>query len=176
MQAGKDCKTLGEGEVVPLRFERGLREPKTLVLPLHHGTSTKGHFCSLQCKSTTSFPNNQILAHKKCSVQTKVDVNVGYTPSAEHKTQAPNANTKRKHQTLTLMGATRLASGKIALNKGSQIVLISLLSVSPCFNFPDARRVAPISACVGCLRLVLALGVSVWCLRWVLALGTCVGC
>lgn len=28
----------GEGEVVPLRFERGLREPKTLVLPLHHGT------------------------------------------------------------------------------------------------------------------------------------------
>mgnify|MGYP007030226362 FL=1 len=158
MQAGKDCKTLGEGEVVPLRFERGLREPKTLVLPLHHGTSTKGHFCSLQCKSTTSFPNNQILAHKKCSVQTKVDVNVGYTPSAEHRirtklkhqTLTLSANTQRKHQTLTLMGATRLASGKIALNKGSQIVLISLLSVSLCFNFPDARRVAPISACVGC--------------------------
>ncbi len=28
------------------------------------------------------------------------------------KTQALNANTKRKHQTLPLMGATRLASGK----------------------------------------------------------------
>ncbi len=28
-----------------------------------------------------------------------------------HQTQALNANTKRKHQTLTLMGATRLASG-----------------------------------------------------------------
>ena len=28
----------GRGNVVPLRFERGLREPKTLVLPLHHGT------------------------------------------------------------------------------------------------------------------------------------------
>ena len=109
LQAGKDCKTLGEGEVVPLRFERGLREPKTLVLPLHHGTSTKGHFCSLQCKSTTSFPNNQILAHKKCSVQTKVDVNVGYRPSAEHRirtklkhqTLTLSANTKRKHQVLT---------------------------------------------------------------------------
>ena len=24
--------------VVPLRFERGLSEPKSLVLPLHHGT------------------------------------------------------------------------------------------------------------------------------------------
>ena len=101
LQAGKDCKTLGEGEVVPLRFERGLREPKTLVLPLHHGTSTKGYFCSLQCKSTTSFPNNQILAHKKCSVQTKVDVNVGYTPSAEHRIR-----TKLKHQTLTLSANT----------------------------------------------------------------------
>ena len=156
MQAGKDCKTLGEGEVVPLRFERGLREPKTLVLPLHHGTSTKGHFCSLQCKSTTSFPNNQILAHKKCSAQTKVGANVGYRSflghkihtKLKHQTLTPNASTKRYHQTLTLMGATRLASGKIVLNKGSQIVLISLLSVSLCFNFPDARRVAPISACV----------------------------
>ena len=87
LQAGKDCKTLGEGEVVPLRFERGLREPKTLVLPLHHGTSTKGHFCSLQCKSTTSFPNNQILAHKKCSVQTKVDTKVVHMPFREHKTR-----------------------------------------------------------------------------------------
>ena len=107
LQAGKDCKTPGEGEVVPLRFERGLREPKTLVLPLHHGTSTKGHFCSLQCKSTTSFPNNQILAHKKCSVQTKVDTKVGHMPLCEHKTR-----TKLKHQTQALMGATRLASGK----------------------------------------------------------------
>ena len=158
MQAGKDCKTLGEGEVVPLRFERGLREPKTLVLPLHHGTSTKGHFCSLQCKSTTSFPNNQILAHKKCSVQTKVGVNVGYRPSAEHRirtklkhqTLTLSANTKRKHQTQALMGATRLASGKLKqrLTGSSEISTIC----EPLFSaiFPDARRVAPISACVGC--------------------------
>lgn len=36
---GRDAG-FGEGDVVPLRFERGLREPKTLVLPLHHGTNT----------------------------------------------------------------------------------------------------------------------------------------
>lgn len=83
---GRDAG-FGEGDVVPLRFERGLREPKTLVLPLHHGTSTKGHFCSLQCKSTTSFPNNQILVHKKCIVQIKVDTKVAYMPFREHKTR-----------------------------------------------------------------------------------------
>ena len=32
-------------------------------------------------------------------------------------------------------------------------------------HFPDARRVAPISACVWCLHLVLASGGCVWCLR-----------
>lgn len=99
---GKTARLWGEGEVVPLRFERGLREPKTLVLPLHHGTSTEGHFCSLQCKSTTSFPNNQILAHKKCIVQTKVDTKVAHMPFREHKTR-----TKRKHQTLTLSVNTK---------------------------------------------------------------------
>ena len=162
MQAGKDCKTLGEGEVVPLRFERGLREPKTLVLPLHHGTSTKGHFCSLQCKSTTSFPNNQILAHKKCSVQAKVDTKVAHMPFREHKTQA-----KLKHQTLTLMGATRLASGK--LKRDSQVVVKLVLSVSLylVLSFPTRDASPPLvlafGACVGCLRLVLALGVCTWC-------------
>ena len=154
MQAGKDCKTLGEGEVVPLRFERGLREPKTLVLPLHHGTSTNGHFCSLQCKSTTSFPNNQILAHKKCSVQTKVDTKVAHMPFREYKT-----HTKRKHQTQALNantnGGRRVSRrGKIALNKGSQIVLILLLPVSLCLIFPTRDASPPLvlalSACVGC--------------------------
>ena len=32
-------------------------------------------------------------------------------------------------------------------------------------HFPDARRVAPISACVWCLHLVVAFGGCVWCLR-----------
>ena len=36
---------------------------------------------------------------------------------------------------------------------------------------PDARRVAPISVSVYCLRLVLAFGVSVYCLCLVLAFG-----
>ena len=53
------------------------------------------------------------------------------------------------------MGATRPASGKIK-TKGSQIVLIALLSVSLCVQRPDAGRVAPIRGSVCCLRLVLA--------------------
>ena len=32
-------------------------------------------------------------------------------------------------------------------------------------HFPDARRVAPISGCVWCLRLVLVFSACVWCLR-----------
>ena len=63
-----------------------------------------------------------------------------------------NATTKRKHKTLPLMGATRLASGIKAKahtpNKGSQTPLITRLSVSLCLKNPDAGRVAPISACV----------------------------
>ena len=50
------------------------------------------------------------------------------------------ATTKRKRQTLPLMGATRLASGKCHVhtpNKGSQTALITCLSVSLCLN---ARR------------------------------------
>ena len=34
------------------------------------------------------------------------------------------------------------------LNKGSQTALITRLAVSLCLDFPDAGRVAPISACV----------------------------
>ena len=37
------------------------------------------------------------------------------------------------------------------LNKGSQTALITRLAVSLCLDFPDAGRVAPISACVWCL-------------------------
>ena len=48
------------------------------------------------------------------------------------------------------MGATRLASGikAIELNKGSQTVLITFMSVSLCLKNPDAGRVAPISGSV----------------------------
>ena len=50
------------------------------------------------------------------------------------------------------MGATRLASGKKPCSytkyKGSQTALITRLAVSLCLDFPDAGRVAPISACV----------------------------
>ena len=57
------------------------------------------------------------------------------------------------------MGATRPASGIKAKvhtpNKGSQTALITRLSVNFCLKNPDAGRVAPISACVWCLRLVL---------------------
>ena len=65
------------------------------------------------------------------------------------------------------MGATRLASGIKAkahtLNKGSQTVLITRLSVSLCLKNPDAGRVAPISDSVLCLRFVLAFSGSVFC-------------
>ncbi len=56
------------------------------------------------------------------------------------------------------MGATRPA-GKMqcsyTISKGSQTARITLMSVSLCHKNPDARRVAPISACVWCLRLVV---------------------
>ena len=76
----------------------------------------------------------------------------------KHITQAltllPNASTKRKHttQALTqaLMGATRLASGKVQLLFSGACVFS--------FYFSDARRVAPIRGSVGCLRWVVALG------------------
>ena len=59
-----------------------------------------------------------------------------------------------------LMGATRPASEKMqcsyTISKGSQTARITLMSVSLCHKNPDARRVAPISACVWCLRLVVA--------------------
>ncbi len=55
------------------------------------------------------------------------------------------------------MGATRLASGikAIGLNKGSQTVLITLMSVSLALK-SDAGRVAPISGSVLCLSFMLA--------------------
>ena len=52
-----------------------------------------------------------------------------------------NAGTKRKHKTQALMGATRLASGKMqcsyTTSKGSQTARITLKSVNLCL---DARR------------------------------------
>ena len=82
-----------------------------------------------------------------------------------------NASTKHKHKTQALMGATRLASGKMqcsyTISKGSQTALITLKSVNLCHKNPDAGRVAPISGSVWCLRLVVAFGGSVWCLRFV---------
>ena len=75
-----------------------------------------------------------------------------------HKTQAQNASTNGG-------GATRPASGKMqcsyTISKGSQTARITLMSVSLCHKNPDARRVAPISACVWCLRLVVAFSGSV---------------
>ena len=60
----------GEGEVVPLRFERGLREPKTLVLPLHHGTSAiiRAYCSDLRCKFTNVFPIGQSFLGKYFSL------------------------------------------------------------------------------------------------------------
>ena len=62
---------------------------------------------------------------------------------------APNAITKRYHQTLTLMGATRLASGKKAINKGSQTALITCLSVSLCLNAPTRDASPPLEVAFG---------------------------
>ena len=53
-----------------------------------------------------------------------------------------------KYQTQALMGATRLASGKIQL-------LFSRVCIFP-FHYPDAGRVAPISASVWCSRFFAA--------------------
>ena len=65
--------------------------------------------------------------------------------------QAQNAGTKHKHKTQALMGATRLASGKMqcsyTTSKGSQTARITLMSVSLCHKNP-AGRVAPISGSV----------------------------
>ena len=69
-----------------------------------------------------------------------------------------STSTKRKHKTQALMGATRLASGKMqcsyTISKGSQTARITLMSVSLCHKNPDAGRVAPISGSVWCLRFV----------------------
>ena len=46
---------------------------------------------------------------------------------------------ERKHTTQALMGATRLASGK-------DVAIYLVAFVSSSFLYPDARRVAPISA------------------------------
>ena len=59
-----------------------------------------------------------------------------------------------KHTTQALMGATRLASGK-------DVAIYLVESVSSSFLYPDARRVAPISACVVCLSCVLELSACV---------------
>ena len=75
----------------------------------------------------------------------------------KHKTQATNTSTQGKHTTQALMGATRLASGK-------DVAIYLVEFVSPSFLYPDARRVAPIRGCVGCLSCVLALRSSVACL------------
>lgn len=52
-------------EVVPHRFERWLREPKTLVLPLHHGTSFVHCVSVMRCKSRNYFLYFQIFCRKR---------------------------------------------------------------------------------------------------------------
>ena len=83
-----------------------------------------------------------------------------------------NASTKRYQQTQALMGATRLASGKMqcsyTISKGSQTALITRLFVSLCLKNPDAGRVAPPLVIAFCgsvlyLRLVLAFSGSAFC-------------
>ena len=67
----------------------------------------------------------------------------GYSVKSKH------AN-KLKHQTQALMEATRLASGHFSAvsSRGKKFhLLLSIVCIFP-FNYPDARRVAPISACV----------------------------
>ncbi len=65
---GRDAG-FGEGDVVPLRFERGLREPKTLVLPLHHGTSAiiRAYCSDLRCKGMYFFYNHQMFLQKNAT-------------------------------------------------------------------------------------------------------------
>ena len=90
-----------------------------------------------------------------------------------------DSSTKRYHQTQTLNASTnggdasrvgfllsRLAELKQRLTDKRVISTVCepLFSVLT-LHFPDARRVAPISACVWCLHLVLASGGCVWCLR-----------
>ena len=74
---------------------------------------------------------------------------------------------ERKHRTQALMGATRLASGK-------DVAIYLVEFVSSSFLYPDARRVAPISACVVCLSCVLELRGCVGRLCWEVALRGCV--
>ena len=58
---------------------------------------------------------------------------------------------KLKYQTQALMGAMRLAGHFSAVSSrviGKKLhLLLSIVCIFP-FNYPDARRVAPISACV----------------------------
>ena len=60
---------------------------------------------------------------------------------------------KLKYQTQALMGAMRLAGHFSAVSSrviGKKLhLLLSIVCIFP-FNYPDARRVAPISACVFC--------------------------
>ena len=98
----------------------------------------------------------------------KVPLPLNASTKRKHKTQAQNASAKRYHKTQALMGATRPASGIKAKahtpNKSLQTARIIHPSVSLYLKNPDAGRVAPISACVWCLRLVIAFSGSVWCL------------
>ena len=75
-----------------------------------------------------------------------------------------DSSTKRHHQTQALMGATRLASGIFQQPRLAELkqrltdkrVISAVCEPLFCvrtLHFPDARRVAPISACVWCLRL-----------------------
>ena len=53
-----------------------------------------------------------------------------------------SSSAQRYHSTLPLMGATRLAS------ENMQLLLAVVAFVFNSYLYPDARRVAPISACV----------------------------
>ena len=82
----------------------------------------------------------------------KVPLPLSASTKRKHKTLPLSTSTKRKRKTQALMGATRLASGKMqcsyTISKGSQTVLITLKSVNLCHKSPDAGRVAPISGSV----------------------------
>ena len=58
------------------------------------------------------------------------------------------------------MDARRGKNAAHTLNKGSQTALITRLAVSLCLDFPDAGRVAPISACVSSSTKTLPLSAT----------------
>ena len=80
----------------------------------------------------------------------------------ENENTRTDSSTKCYHKTQALMGrrVSRRKCNAYTLNKGSQTALITLKSVSLCFN-ARTRDASPISGSVLCLRLVLAFSACV---------------